>query len=59
MELSRPNFVEACDMGVEGSDDIATHLPWGESSCRDQKLENEDGAKKARGTAKVRKVKYL
>ena len=28
MELSRPNLVEACDMGVVGGDDIASHLPW-------------------------------
>lgn len=27
IELSRPNFVEACDMGVVGGDDIALHLP--------------------------------
>ena len=27
MELSRPNLVEACDIGVVGGDDIALHLP--------------------------------
>ena len=48
MELSRPNFVEACDIGVDGGDDIATHLPWGERSYPDQVLEEEHGAKKAR-----------
>ena len=28
MELSRPNLVEACDIGVVGGDDIALDLPW-------------------------------
>ena len=27
MELSMPNLVEACDIGVVGGDDIARHLP--------------------------------
>ena len=26
IELSRPNLVEACDIGVVGGDDIASHL---------------------------------
>ena len=59
MELSRPNFVEACDIGVEGCDDIATHLPWGERSCLDQVLERGTRRKEGRGTAKVREIKYL
>ena len=37
MELSRPNLVEACDIGVVGGDDIVSLLLWASAhACRDQ-----------------------
>ena len=47
MELSRLNLVEACDMGVVGGDDIASHLPWANASL------GNTAQKRTRGTTEV------
>lgn len=48
MELSRPNLVEACDMGVVGGDDIASHLPWANAHAQGNEVW---GTRRKRGLA--------